>query len=479
MKKRGFQPTSRTYATIFSGCNQLSDSELTDKQWERVEGLWEQYQSYLESVRSQEDQDVVLQHSSRHDNILSPYVPFLELLGRRGLHDRIMPLFEELAESHLAQDKYVCTTFLLQIAQRTTLGGGEADIGDVYVQNAEDTQAIASKMQAAGVVDSFALTAILRGLVKGTEQHHQFGYDLVIATVGDISKPEEMINAKGPASVKLEHRLLDLVLELCCVMRKYEVALNLFDGLKQSPAKRILTRSHVDYALDALAYQTAEVEQVPSLATQKSQANGEPATESNSSTDLKTFSQRALKILEYAVLRGYGGHPMDILPNRATYNRVLVTAWRCGDWESAARAVELMTGLDLSQFRQSRSPSWFRRNITPQKSKDKVISLDAQSMGYLVRTANRLRDNSAIRVAVRLFDYCGFGAFFPLPRKAARRLGTSVRTMDGFYQFKLAAAIQESVIILMDTQLTPEQRADYKGLLEEVKEVKEMLKVHE
>lgn len=390
-----------------------------------------------------------------------------------------MPLFEELAESHLAQDKYVCTTFLLQIAQRTTLGGREADIEDVYVQNAEDTQAIASKMQAAGVVDSFALTAILRGLIKGTEQHHQFGYDLVIATVGDISKPDEMIKAKAPGSVRLEHRLLDLILELCCVTRKYDVALNLFDGLKQTPAKRILTRSHVDYALDALAYQAAEVEQAASLPTEKSQKDGEPATETKSSTDLKIFSQRALEILEYAVIQGYGTHPMDILPNRATYNRVLVTAWRCGDWESAARAVELMTGLDLSQFRQPRSPSWFKRNITPQKSTDKVISLDAQSMGYLVRTANRLRDNSAIRVAVRLFDYCSFGAFFPLHGKAARRLGTPVRTMDGFYQFKLAAAIQESVIVLMDTQLTPEQRADYKALLEQVKEVKEKLRVHE
>ncbi|KIO31034.1 hypothetical protein M407DRAFT_221499 [Tulasnella calospora MUT 4182] len=479
MKKRGFQPTARTYATLFSGYNGLSESELTDKQWERIEALWGQYQAYLESIRSQEEQDAALHSSSHHDNILSPYVPFLELLGKRGLHDRIMTLFEEIEESGLlARDKYVYTTFLLQVVQRTGLDGKMDSLDVVRIRNAEDTQVIASKMQAAGVIDSFALTAILRGLVKGTEAHHRFGYDLVAATVGDISKPDELVNAKGHTFVKLEHRSLDLILELCCVMRKHEVAANLFDGLKRSAAKRILTRSHVDYALDALAYEAAEAEQATPLVPEQSQANGEPM-ETTPSTDLQSYSKRALEILEYAVIQGYGDHPMEILPNRATYNRVLVTAWRCGDWVSAARTVELMTGLDLSQFRQPRAPSWFRRNIAPQKSKDKIIGLDAQSMGYLVRTANKLRDNSAIRVAVRLFDYSGFSTFFSTPRKGARRLGQEVRTSEGFYQFRLAAAIQESAIVLMDSQLTPEQRADYKALLEQVKDVKERLKAHE
>ncbi|KAG8962456.1 hypothetical protein FRC00_009445 [Tulasnella sp. 408] len=261
-------------------------------------------------------------------------------------------------------------------------------------------------------------------------------------------------------------------------MRKYEVAVNLFEGVKQSPAKRILTRSHVDYALDALAYEAAEAEQATPLAPGQSQANGELA-ETTPSTGLQSYSKRALEVLEYAVIQGYGDHPMEILPNRATYNRVLVTAWRCGDWASAARAVELMTGLDLSQFRQTRAPSWFKQNIDPQKSKDKIIGLDAQSMGYLVRTANKLRDKSAIRVAVRLLDYNGFSTFFSLPRKGTRRLSPEAQTSEGFYQFKLAAAIQESVIVVMDTQLTPEQRADYKALLEKVKEVKERLKAHE
>lgn len=478
MKKRGFQPTARTYATIFSGYNQLSESDLTDKQWERVEALWGQYQAYLESIRSQEDQAVAL-HSSRHDNILSPYVPFLELLGKRGLHDRIMALFEEIEESGLlAHDKYVYTTFLLQVVQRTTLGGKKASLEAARVQNAEDTQVIASKMQAAGLIDSFALTAILRGLVKGTEAHHQFGYDLVAATVGDISKPDELVNGKAPSPVRLEHRLLDLILELCCVMRKYEVAVNLFEGVKQSPTKRILTRSHVDYALDALAYEAAGAEQAMPSPSGQSQA-GQESRETTPSTGLESYSKRALEVLEYAVIQGYGDHPMEILPNRATYNRVLVTAWRCGDWASAARTVELMTGLDLSQFRQTRAPSWFKQNIDPQKSKDKIIGLDAQSMGYLVRTANKLRDKSAIRVAVRLLDYNGFSTFFSLPRKGARRLGPEAQTSEGFYQFKLAAAIQESVIVLMDSQLTSEQRADYKALLEKVKEVKERLKAHE
>ncbi|KAG8926880.1 hypothetical protein FRC01_008281 [Tulasnella sp. 417] len=478
MKKRGFQPTARTYATIFSGYNQLSETDLTDKQWERVETLWGQYQAYLESLRSQEDQDVAFHSSSPHDNILAPYVPFLELLGKRGLHDRIMALFEEIEESGLlAHDKYVYTTFLLQVVQRTTLDGKET-FDDLRIRNAEDTQIIASKMQAAGVIDSFALTAILRGLVKGTEAHHQFGYDLVAATVGDISKPDGLVNSRVPSLLKLEHRLLDLILELCCVMRKYDVAINLFDGLKQSPMKRILTRSHVDFALDALAYNAAAAEQATPPVPAQSQVDGEP-TETIPPTDLQSYSKRALEVLEYAVIQGYGDHPMEILPNRATYNRVLVTAWRCGDWASAARAVELMTGLDLTQFRQPRAPSWFKQNIAPQKSKDKIIGLDAQSLGYLVRTANKLRDRSAIRVAVRLLDYSGFSTFFSTPRKGSRRLLQETRTLEGFYQFRLAAAIQESVIVLMDGQLTPEQRADYKALLEQVKEVKERLKAHE
>ncbi|KAG9016776.1 hypothetical protein FRB90_002196 [Tulasnella sp. 427] len=480
MKKRGFQPTARTYATIFSGYNQLPESDLTAKQWERVETLWEQYQAYLESVRSQGGQETLSQSFSPHDNILSPYVPFLELLEKRGLQDRIMTLFRYMDEHGVApKDKYVFTTFLLQIARRTSLGGSQATQEAVRLQNAEDTQAIAVKMQEAGLIDAFALTAILRGLVQGSEQHHQFGYNLIIATVGDISKPEQIFNPKAPVSVKLEHRLLDLILELCCIMRKYEVAVNLFDALKQSPASRILTRSHVDYVLDALAYQAAEAEETG--ASRSSQPHGTEGLEARTTppTDMTAYSKRALEVLELAVIQGYGGHPLDILPNRATFNRVLVTAWRCGDWASASRAVELMTGLTLSHLRQARSPTWFRQNITPQKSKDKVIGLDAQSMGYLVRTANKLRDTSAMRVAVRLFDYCGFDSFFRLPRRGSRRLDAEMQSAAGFYQFKLAAALQESAIVLIDSQPTPEQRADYKALLDEVKEVKERLKAHE
>ncbi|KAG8895292.1 hypothetical protein FRB99_000661 [Tulasnella sp. 403] len=308
MKRRGFQPNERTYATIFSGYNQLP--ELTDKQWDRVTGIWNQYQSFLEVAKLQDA------HTRSSQSLVSPYVPYFEMLGKRGEYERLMEIFQSMdVDGPFAPDKFVYTTVLLQIGQRRYMSGVNGATStasdDALIQNAQNTIAIADRMRETSAFDSFALSAILRGLMKGTDEHRQYGYDLLADVFG--ATPDNA-NFLESTTTELDHRLLDLVLELCCTMEKYDLVLDLFSKLKSSnKLKSLLTRSHMDYVLDSISFLAAR-----SIPTS---SEIDPSTPEPPPTSTK-YSNEAMSVLEFMLHEGYGGHSMDILPNRGTYTRV-------------------------------------------------------------------------------------------------------------------------------------------------------------
>lgn len=423
MKRRGFQPTARTYATLFQGYSNLP--EITEKQWGRIRELWNQYQELLQRLKEAPSS------IPPGEQILAPYTPYIDLLGRMEAFDELLSIMSSL-EDHgaLAPDKYVYTSLLQQLARR---GNGFHD-----ARRASQIAFLADKMSSRGLIDSFALTIIVRGLMSGTPQHHDKAFGLVTQLIGDLSVQKTFHKPGMP----LEHRLLDHILELCVCLKKYNLVLDMFEHIKTSPITRhMLTRSHIHHILDSISLLArVPYPTMPTLFTEVP-------------VDL---SGRALRILEYAIRSAYGGHPLDILPNRATYNRVLVTAWKGEDWTTALRVFEIMTGFDLQHITDPRSNP---RAKAPSKSPDKIVLPDAQSISYLARTAKSVTE---MKIAVRIFDHFG----------GAQALLSAPSKDVNYYRATAASTLQGIVIRLMDEPLRQEERKALKDLLEEIKAAK-------
>ncbi|KAG8852377.1 hypothetical protein FRB96_008723 [Tulasnella sp. 330] len=462
MKKRGFMPTGRNYTAILSGYDHLS--QLNPKQWERVNRIWEHYKAYLTACRGRDGVE--------GSEVLSPHVPYFKMLARLGEYDRMVSIFESMdTTGPLAPNKFLCTAILGLVARRP---GSNTERGDVRADMASMTVKIANYMMEAKMIDNFALCTILRGLVKGGDEHLRVAWDILSKQIGDITDPSVLTDS----AIEVDHFLFDVILELCCAMNKYHLAIDLVDRAIQSKnMKQIVTRNHVHYALDALSYQAAEANEQskpPSVklpttpASSPSAASTSPSPLSPSAPlGLNALSAKALSLLEFTILEAYSGHPKDVLPTRSTYHRALVIAWRANDWETATRVFQIMTGLDPAHFTDAGS---FQGPPKSLKSIEAVVDMDAQSMSYLVRIACARDDVGMIKIALRIHSYYGPKKMFGDGSNGGGRDG-----MDAFYRYKHAVAVREAVIRVMQESLTQAERVSYKQMLFTVKREKERL----
>ncbi|KAG9000626.1 hypothetical protein FRB94_009583 [Tulasnella sp. JGI-2019a] len=458
MKKRGFVPTGRNYTAILSGYNKLPD--LTPKQWERVNKIWEHYNSYLEACRGR--------NGVEGSEVLSPHVPYFEMLGRLGEHDRMVSIFESMDPiGPLAPDKFLCTAVLGQIARRRHMDGMQRD--DVYAGNASVIAKIADRMLQGGMIDSFAMCSILRGLVKGKDEHLELAWDILSKQVGSMSNPNVLVDS----ATQIDHFLFDVILELCCATDRHDLAIDLVDrAIKSKKMKTTVTRSHIHYALDALSYRAAAYDPKPpslpdirSPTPAQSSSTTSPPSPSPSPMHIKS-SEKALSLLEFTLLEAYSGHPKDILPNISTYHRVFVIAWRTNDWITAIRVFQIMTGLDPAHF----SDASFQGTPKSSKSPRTVVDMDAQCLSYLVRIACARDEVPLIKMALRISNHYDMG-----------KMSSGLKGGGGdvaFYRYKHAAAMQEAIIRAMKESLSQEERTSYKRLLEVVKMRKAKLQHH-
>src|SRR5712675_151621 len=112
MKRRGFVPNGRTYATLMSGYAAIEDWGVFTKQLENVHSVYGQLKQDFESITNHPDDDPAS---------VGLYVTalYISVLGRVGQHQKAFDVFHELdTDGPLAPNPKVYSSLLSVLADR-------------------------------------------------------------------------------------------------------------------------------------------------------------------------------------------------------------------------------------------------------------------------------------------------------------------------------------------------------------------------
>ncbi|THH02432.1 hypothetical protein EW026_g427 [Hermanssonia centrifuga] len=424
MKRRGLKPNLRTFVTILTGYSRIDDWDTHTKQLANVHTLFDNYKQFVEAVREQD--------SRSPDISRVPYILYIKILGDATLYQKMFDVFYAMdQEGPLSPDHFIYATLLHAIADRRVLSEGSQE--PVSVQNASDAKLVWKQMVKASEklgfpIDAYALTGVLKALSGGRPTDQLLAFDIVRDYVG-LSKPGE---TALPTKVPLNDFILQVVLGLCIVTRKYRLCMHYFQQVIDRPTKpgqeRIITWRHMEQVLRAY------------VAIAALGSMGE--------------ANQALETLEW-MLREEIKDPNSgykIRPRLETYGLVLSACWRGADWVSATRTFELMTGYNGKDFRDGKTGA----PRMEKRSKGRNIMPNSAVLSTLARAAVASKDRANMRQCLRIIDHLQGAEFFvnvnetrkgeahpnELVTKAMIRGKWEVKDRI-FYNLKLASAIVE------------------------------------
>jgi hypothetical protein len=324
----------------------------------------------------------------------------------------------------LAPNQFIFTAMFRALAERR----GQTPEGrpTVDTQNASDAKLLWRQMLKVSEkppgfpVDSHIVSPAIIALSCGLKADQDFALDIVREYLGLTKPTEAMMEGK----LILTPQALEAALSLCNHMRDYRICLYFFKQVRHRPEKfggpSVIDRGHVEEALKAHAA-------ITSLGSLEE-------------------SYHALQTLEWMLKQEMTGpNGPRIRPAISTYNLVLLACWRGGDWSSAVRTFEIMTGHSAKDFDDGRDRS---RGLTlQQRSKGRNLIPDMETMSFMVRTALAARNAAYIRQSLRMVHHVGVdnhAGFLSSndPQKGVSRKRVKIAT---FQQVKLAGAIAEAI----------------------------------
>src|SRR5712672_3164042 len=93
MKRRGFLPNVRTYATMMSGYATVDDWRRLTQQLDSVHSVYGQLRQHLERTRNSTDDPA---GESSASFILYPIALYISILGKAGKYQKAFDVFHEL-----------------------------------------------------------------------------------------------------------------------------------------------------------------------------------------------------------------------------------------------------------------------------------------------------------------------------------------------------------------------------------------------
>ncbi|PCH41242.1 hypothetical protein WOLCODRAFT_16983 [Wolfiporia cocos MD-104 SS10] len=414
MKRRGFDPTIRTFTTMFSGYSQVRDWSKLTKQLGYVHKLFQSYQDYVQRVKE-------LNPRSPELNVL-PVSAYMKILGDIGDWQKMFDVFYEMDdEGPLAPDAYVFTAMIRALQQRRPAALTPEELTRTRLQNASDVRllwrallrVVAKNPHIA--LDSHLVTLTINTLVASRRPaDFLFAFDIVRDFLG-LAKPGE---EPKPVVVPMSGHIMSEVLWLCNVSQKYRLGIHFFKQIADRPLhpgeEPVISRGHVENVIRAYA-------------GLQLMGSGQEASQ-------------ALEILEWALQEAsvHRDAIKRLRPTITTFTLVLGCCWRSGDWPCAARTFELMTGFNAINFLDSDKGGV---SLPPQSS-DKNIMPDITAMSHLVRTALASEDKANMRQCLRMLNHIGAEMYFPTSLDSVQEDKTDSRGLDvqnpGFYAPRLA-----------------------------------------
>lgn len=442
MKRRGFSPTLQTFTTFFGAFQSLGDWSKHTKMLENVHRLHDSYQQYTEHVKAIDPASPELS--------VAPVTGYIKILTDAGLYQRMFDVLHAMAdEGPLAPNQFTFAALFRGLSWRRATSGGPEAQAAMCARNASDVKLLWRQMLKIAEknpqfeFDSHLITPAISALASGSPSDQLFAFDIVRDYLG-LTKPGE---TPQPPRVQLSTHLLGEVLYLCNSSQKYRLGVHFFRQVVDHPDNRaIITHRHVETVIRLFA--------------------------GMSMMGSDEASAQALETLEWllqeeASARNAG----DLRPTITTFSLVLNVCWRNGDWASATRTFELMTGYNPDDFADG---SRVKEPEMQKRSPGRNIKLDTPAMAHIAHTALASQELANMRQCLRIIDHIGAERLLHRPKALVDQSRSSQFMNDlEYYLAKLAKDLMEIVdeVVAKEPEMcSEEERERWKKIKSQAKE---------
>ncbi|GLB33804.1 putative PPR repeat family protein [Lyophyllum shimeji] len=415
MKRRGFSPTARTFQTMFTGLSKIEDWSTHTKQLKNAHSIYDAFQRYMKSVRQHDPESAELTSN--------PLANYVKILGYNGLYQEIFDVYYALpSEGPLSPNEFVYTAMFEALASTPSVEG----LTVPHYQHAANAKLLWTLMQKAlrkipaFTVDTHLVTSAIAALSRGHTPEFELAFTIVRDYYGLCAPGDPP--SKG--SLPLSQQSLDVILKLCNISKKYALCGDFLQQVKRRPDDRggvnLLDHGHLNEVLKARI-----------------------------AAPDKGTAYACLETLEWMLRQEIvGRNGSKIRPNTVTYNLVLTACWRDGDWRSAARVFDLMTGYHSHDFMDGAVSPQPRRDA---RSVGRNLDPPPETLSSLLRTALTSRDRANVRQCLRILDYLQVDQLLAMdngdPNRGARA--------KAYFIKKLASAIVEAVQFVQGASSKP------------------------
>ncbi|KAI9447967.1 hypothetical protein H4582DRAFT_1803577 [Lactarius indigo] len=267
MKRRGFVPNIRTYATLMSGYATIDDWQPFTKQLELVHSIYEQLKQRLKTSH-----DLVEDRSSGTEGtsfIQYSTALYISILGKAGKYQRALDVFHELdTDGPLAPNPKVYSTLLWVSADRV-----DSDDVEATTQAVSDAKYVWRRLvrsldkQPRHYIEPRSVEAIIKVLSRGESSDHELMFDILRDICG-LPRPGE---DRPPPPPKVEPNVFILgeTLDGCTTAGRPEMSIHYaqiaIDSPKLRPVLRVWHLAKLLRAYAALAKEGSAPPRVPRL----------------------------------------------------------------------------------------------------------------------------------------------------------------------------------------------------------------------
>lgn len=446
MKRRGFVPNTRTYNVLLGGLSRIKQWENYTLQFKNAQTLWRSFLGYIEHLKKVNPQDQGIDPN--------PAAFYITILAANKEYNTMFDVLNDLDQAgQFSPTEFIYTRLFQAIAYRSQLTPGDEE--KLSYRNASDAKLVWKDLIKRAVnnpelVSHRIIMYLLKALMKGRPADQLYAFDLVRDFFG-LSKPGE---EAPPRQIPLTPMTLDAVLLLCLVTQKYRLCVHyaqqLMDEATVDGGKCIIDHGHMVRVLQSYAAMTI----------------AGSAGESN----------RAVKTIEWMLSSHALG--LDVKPQASTYGWGLMACWRGGDWASAARIAELMTGCHAQDFVDG-SPNSPSPRLDG-RSEGGTILPDVRDVSCLLRAASASGEVANMKQCLRMVTFFGdlrsssntnsMDVYLAWPSRDA----TVTEKAGSFYYTKVASALAQVLEQVLEgtdpVADTPELKA-WRGLRARAKKI--------
>jgi len=241
MKRRGFVPNVRTYATMMNGYAAVEDWEKFSKQLASVHSVYAQLKQHIEKPQT-------LEHDTAGASfVLYPISLYISILGKAGKYQKAFDVFHELdTEGPLAPHPKVYSSLLCVLADRVDLPDTEPEVIARSVSDAKYVWRRHMRSLERGLQDHIeprSVDAIIKVLSRGEPDDHELMFDILhdvcgLPRLGEDRPPSP--SPWTPPKVALTTWIFSETLDGCIAAGRLDKAVHYAQSVMSSGEQRAI-----------------------------------------------------------------------------------------------------------------------------------------------------------------------------------------------------------------------------------------------